>query len=122
MEELFARDFRSLSLYKLAQLLPDVGKIIGKLFFGIASVLAFVNMHVLPWVTKKQLPELPGQWLVKRLHPIIEQRQQTPNPRVDVLQLMLQVMTNEPVNVSCMYPFEIVKKAFSNSLEKLKIY
>lgn len=57
-------------------------------------------MRILPWVTKKQLPELPGQWLVKRLNPVIEQRQQTPNPRTDVLQLMLQVMTNEPVNVS----------------------
>ena len=90
---MFAINFRAHSLFKLAQLVPDLGKIIGKFFFSIGSMQAFINMRLLPWVTKKQLPELPGMWLHKRLNPIIEQRQQMSNPRVDVLQLMLQVMS-----------------------------
>ena len=44
-----------------------------------------------------QLNELQGVWLFNRLDPIIEQRQKTPTSRVDVLQLMMQVMTDEKV-------------------------
>ena len=114
---MFAINFRAHSLFKLAQLVPDLGKIIGKFFFSIGSMQAFINMRLLPWVTKKQLPELPGMWLHKRLNPIIEQRQQMSNPRVDVLQLMLQVMSDRPIIVSDTSPTEIVNKTFSISLE-----
>ena len=61
-------------------------------------VQSFVNLYVLPRITSKRLPERPGFWLVNRLDPIIEQRQKTPTSRVDVLQLMLQVMTDEKIN------------------------
>ena len=47
-----------------------------------------------------QLNEMPVMWLQHRLHTIVEQRQQTPTSRVDLLQLMLQVTTNEPIIVS----------------------
>ena len=97
---MFAGNFKEHPLYKLAQVVPDTGKLIGMLFYGISTAQAFINMHILPWVSKKQLPELPIMWLIKRLDPIIEQRQQTPTSRVDVLQLMLQVMTDKPIDVS----------------------
>lgn len=42
---------------------------------------------------------MPAMWLLKRLDPIIEQRQQTPTSRIDVLQLMMQVMTDKKINV-----------------------
>jgi hypothetical protein len=57
-------------------------------------------MHILSLISEKQLHEQPGMWLLKRLHPIVEQRQKNPTSRVDVLQLMLQVMTEDPINVS----------------------
>ena len=100
MEEVFAQDLRSNMFFKLALLVPDLGKVIGKLFFGISWVQAFINEHILPWVTKKQLPEIPLMWLHNRLGSIIEQRERMPDVRVDVLQLMLQAKSNEPINVS----------------------
>jgi hypothetical protein len=103
VEELFARSIRSNSFFKFAQLAPEIANIIGKIFFGINTARAFINIHLLPLISKKQLRELPGMWLFNRLHPIIEQRQQTPTSRVDVLQLMLQVMTEEAINVSKIY-------------------
>ena len=67
---------------------------------GINSVRVFLNEHILPLISTKQLPELPSMWLLSRLHLILEQRQKTPTSRVDVLQLMLQVMTDKLINVS----------------------
>jgi len=103
VEEVFVRNFRTSSFFKLAQLVPEIAKIIGRIFFGINTARTFINMHLLPLISAKQLPELPGAWLLNRLHPIIEQRQKTPTSRVDVLQLMLQVMTEEAINVSTNY-------------------
>lgn len=100
LEEVFARDFRSNVFFKLALLVPELGKVIGKLFFAVSWVQALINKHILAWVTKKQLPEMPLMWLHNRLGSILEQREGMPDVRVDVLQLMLQVMSNEPINVS----------------------
>jgi hypothetical protein len=95
VEEIFARSIRSNIFFKFAQLAPEIGNIIGKIFFGINAARAFINIHLLPLISNKQVHEMPGAWLFNRLHPIVEQRQQTPTSRVDVLQLMLQVMTEE---------------------------
>ena len=103
VEELFVRSIRTNGFFKLAQLVPEIAKIIGRIFFGINTARAFINMHFLPLISKKQLHEQPSTWLLNRLHPIIEQRQKTPTSRVDVLQLMLQVMTEEPMKVSKIY-------------------
>jgi hypothetical protein len=82
---------------------PELADIISKIYFVINTVRAFINIRVLPLISKKQLHELPGMWLMNRLHPIVDQRQQTPTSRVDVLQLMMQVMTDEKVNVNRIY-------------------
>ena len=100
VEAIFVRNFRLSSVFKLAQLVPEAAKIIGQTFSAISKGRALINMHVLPLISKRQLDELLGAWLFNRLHPIIEQRQQTSTSRVDVLQLMLQVMTEETINVS----------------------
>jgi hypothetical protein len=99
VEEVFAQDFRSNSLFKLALLVPDLGRIIGKLYFGVSGVQTFINKRILPWVTKKQLPEIPLMWLHNRFDSVLEQRERTPDVRADLLQLMLQAMSNEPINV-----------------------
>ncbi len=103
LEEFFALNFRADIFFRFAQLVPEIGSIIGKIVFGISTAGAFINMHFLPLISKRQLYEEPDIWLLKRLHPIIEQRQQTSTSRVDVLQLMLQVMTEEAINVSNIY-------------------
>lgn len=91
-----------------------MARLIVEIFFGINKAQAFANTHILPLVTDKRLYELPNMWLLNRVHPIIEQRQKTPTSRVDVLQLMLEVMTDEPIRVhsemhSCRpsYPFAL---------------
>jgi hypothetical protein len=48
----------------------------------------------------QQLNEDPLTWLLNRLHTIVEQRQQNPTSRVDLLQLMLQVTTKETIDVN----------------------
>ncbi|CAF1062977.1 unnamed protein product [Adineta steineri] len=98
VEEIFVRSIRSNSFFRLSQLLPELAYIIGKVFFGINMIRAFINIHILSLISKKELPELPSIWLFNRLHPIIEQRQKTPTSRVDVLQLMMQVMTDEKIH------------------------
>lgn len=85
--------------FKLAQLIPDIGFLIGKIFLAIGRLTALINTRILPLISNKRLPERAAAWLFTRLYPIIEQRQQTPTSRVDVLQLMLQVMTDKEVYV-----------------------
>jgi hypothetical protein len=100
VEEFFALSANMSIVFKLAQLMPERANVIGKIFFGINAMRAFINTHILPLISNKRLSEIPAIWIRNRLHPIIEQRQQTPTSRVDVLQLMLQVMTEEPIKVS----------------------
>ncbi|CAF4147070.1 unnamed protein product, partial [Adineta steineri] len=98
VQEIFSRNFRSMIFFKLGQLTPGIGNIIGKFFFGMNTTRAFINIHILSLLSTKQLHELPSAWLANRLYPIVEQRQQMPTSRVDLLQLMLQVVTEEKIN------------------------
>jgi len=99
VEELFDGRMKSTLIYKLLQLLPQIRYMFVKIFDVINNIQAFINIHLLGSVSKKRLHEQPALWLHKRLHPILEQRQQTPTSRVDLLQLMLQVITDEQINV-----------------------
>ena len=94
------QNFRLTPFVKLFELVPEITPIIAKMFSTVIAVQSFINIQVLPLITKKQLPESPFVWFLNRLHPILEQRQKTPTSRVDVLQLMLQVMTDENIHVS----------------------
>jgi hypothetical protein len=100
VEELFASGIKSSLFFKLLQLVPQTRNILGKIFGGINTIRTFINIRVLPLASKTQLHERPDVWLHSRLPPIIDQRQQTPTSRVDLLQLMLQVITDEPIDVS----------------------
>ena len=97
VEQIFARSVRTNIVFKISQIAPLVAEIASRIFFMINKFRAFLNMYILPLISKMQLNELPGVWLFNRLDPIIEQRQKTPTSRVDVLQLMMQVMTDEKV-------------------------
>ena len=99
VEELASLDFRSNPFVKFFQLVPEITPILAKMFESVNALLSFINIQVLPLITEKRLHELPFTWLLNRLHPILEQRQKTPTSRVDVLQLMLQVMTEENIKV-----------------------
>lgn len=100
MEEIFTRGLNKDIFSKLAQLFPEVAKLIIRAAFLNNSIRAFMNAHLLPLVSTKQLSEMPNMWLLNRVHSIIEQRQQTPTSRVDLLQLMLPLMTDESIKVS----------------------
>jgi len=100
VEELFASGIKSSLFFKLLQVVPQMRNILGKFFGGISTIQTFINIRLLPLVSKRQLHERPDVWLHSRLPPIIDQRQQTPTSRVDLLQLMLQVITDEQIDVS----------------------
>jgi len=81
--------------------MPELTNVIVKIFFAIQNVRTFINTYILPWISnKKRLSEQPVTWLTSRLETVLDQRQQMSTSRVDVLQLMLQVMTEEKINVS----------------------
>lgn len=103
VEEIFTSGI-SLNIFsKVTQVVPEITNIIVKIVASINKARALINMHLLPLISNKQLHEMPIIWLLNRLHPIIEQRQQKPTSRVDLLQLMLQVMTDEAIDVSAVY-------------------
>ena len=103
VEELANLSFRSNPFIQFCQLVPEITPLIGKMFESVNAVQSFINIQVLPLITEKRLRELPFTWLLNRLHPILEQRQKTPTSRVDALQLMLQVMTDEKLQVRNKY-------------------
>lgn len=103
VEDLFVHDMESDRSFRFAQLVPATASIVSKFIFGDIIARVLINLYILPLISNKQLDEPPLIWLFKRINPIIEQRQQTPTSRVDLLQLMLQVMTEEAINVSKIY-------------------
>ena len=88
-------------LLKSAQVVPEIGVILAQLFSISNKTLTFINTRLLPLMSSTmQLNEMPIMWLLNRLHTIVEQREKNSIPRVDLLQSMLQVATNEPIDVS----------------------
>ncbi|CAF3375164.1 unnamed protein product [Rotaria socialis] len=98
VEELFAHNINSRWVFRLGEFTPRVANILNKVVFGANIARVLINKYLIPLISIKQLYEPPNIWLFSRLHPIIEQRQQTPTSRIDLLQLMLQVMTDEKIN------------------------
>ncbi|CAF0763222.1 unnamed protein product [Adineta steineri] len=89
------------SIFKMAQLVPQFRNILGRLYLAHNSARKYINTTVLPLISStKQLDESAYAWLLNRLHIIVEQRQETPISRKDLLQLMLDVMVKEPIEDS----------------------
>ncbi|CAF4038013.1 unnamed protein product, partial [Adineta steineri] len=85
------------SIFKMTQLVPEIRDILGRLYIVHNTARKYINTRVLPLISStKQLDESAFAWLLNRLHTIVEQRQETPISRKDLLQLMLQAMTKEP--------------------------
>jgi hypothetical protein len=88
-------------LLRLVTLIPEIGTVIFRIFSINNKARTFINTRLLPLISStKQLDESPFMWLSNRLHTIVEQRQQTPDSRADLLQLMLRVATKEKIDVS----------------------
>ncbi|CAF1107006.1 unnamed protein product [Adineta steineri] len=88
-------------IFKLGQLVPESRDILGRLYLAHNSARKYINTRVLPLISStKQLDESAYAWLLNRLHIIVEQRQETPISRKDLLQLMLDVMVKEPIEDS----------------------
>lgn len=92
--------------------MPELTNVIVKIFFSIQHMLTFINTYILPFVSKKRLNEQPITWLTNRLDTVLEQRKQMPTSRVDVLQLMMQAMTEEKIDVSTILIFENILFVF----------
>lgn len=83
-------------LFRSAQVLPEMNKVLSRLFSMNNTARMLINTRVLPFISSTlQVNELPFTWLRKRLHTIVEHRQNTSSSRSDLLKLMLQVMTSE---------------------------
>ena len=102
MQELFSETpYNKIFLAKCIQVVPQLSIILPQMFSIYSAVQMFINTRVLPLISSTfRLKEMAQMWLVNRLHTIVEHRQKTPIPRVDLLQLMLQVATEETIIVS----------------------
>lgn len=81
--------------------MPETSVILRPFFIVMNSAFTFINTRILPLISSTaQLKELPVIWLLNRVHTIVEERQKNPISRVDLLQLMLQAITTEPIDVS----------------------
>lgn len=102
VKELFEKNvFEKGFLIKAAQVVPEIGIVLASVFSAINNTIAFINTRFLPLISKTmQLNEMPIMWLLNRLHTLVEQRQQTPISRIDLLQLMLEVTTNDTLKAS----------------------
>ena len=92
-------------VFKSAQVIPQIGDILARLFTVDNNVRMFLNTRILPMISSTmQLKETAVTWLLNRLDTIVKQRQQSPISRIDLLQLMLQVTTNQTIDVSNIIP------------------
>lgn len=83
-------------LFRSAQVLPEMNKVLSRLFSFNNTTRMLINTRLLPFISSTlQVNELSFTWLRNRLHTIVEHRQKTPTSRIDLLKLMLQVMTQE---------------------------
>jgi hypothetical protein len=114
VEELFDESDTETNFFiRFYQVVPEIGVILTRLFSVTNNARTFINTRLLPLISSTiQLNESPVMWLLNRLHTIVEQRQKTPISRADLLQLMLQVTTNEAIHVSKI--FRIQKVPFLN--------
>ncbi|CAF1165236.1 unnamed protein product [Adineta steineri] len=99
LEELFGSNtVLKSSIFRMTLLIPAIRNILSRLYLIHNTARKYINTRVLPLISStKQLDESAFMWLLNRLHTIVEQRQETPISRKDLLQLMLQVMTKEPI-------------------------
>ncbi len=102
MEELFENSLLDKNfLFRSAQLIPEIGNILARLFSIDSNVRTIFNTRILTLISSTiQLKETPFTWLLSRLDIIVKQRQETPISRVDLLQHMLQVTTKDIIDVS----------------------
>ena len=102
IQEMFAETpYNKIFVAKCVQVVPQLSIILPQMFSIYSAVQTFINTRLLPLISSTfQLHEMSQMWLTNRLHAIVEHRQKTPIPRVDLLQLMLKVATKETIIVS----------------------
>ena len=110
-------------LLKAAQVVPEIGSVLGVLFVLTNNTLTYINTRLLPLISSTmQLNEMPIMWIRNRVHTIVEQRRQRPIPRVDLLQLMLQVTTNETIDVSKLFKMQKTSKKLRYTRVRRALY
>jgi hypothetical protein len=105
MQEMFAAPpYNKIFATKCIQIFPQLNVILPQMFSIYTAAQMFINTRLLPLISSTfQLHEMAQMWLINRLHTIVEHRQKTRIPRVDLLQQMLQAANKETIIVSTMF-------------------
>jgi hypothetical protein len=99
--EVFETDFEELPLFRLTDLMPFLARPVHDIFFSMGDIGQFLTKWIPP--LSCYIKELPALWLINRVQDVINLRTKSPpnlRKRVDLLQLMMDVSTNEKVIVS----------------------
>ena len=97
---LFQSNSAQAGLLKLSELIPAFANVLRMCFLAQVSVSEILT-KVIPSL-KKYIPEMPAYWLMNRVQDVVDLRTKSSSDlikRVDLLQLMIDASTNEPVQV-----------------------
>jgi hypothetical protein len=99
--EFFETDFDQLLIFQLSNLMPFLARPLHDILFGLTDLRAIL-VKLIPSLSN-YIKELPSLWLINRVQDVINLRTKSPSnlrKRVDLLQLMIDVSTNDKVTVS----------------------
>mgnify|MGYP002378798975 CR=1 FL=1 len=94
---LFSRDPEQMFIIRLSHLMPFLDPLIIQLFNITLKTVNFLSTK-LPFLLKTT-QESPHFWIFKQLEDIVKEKLRTSDKRVDLLQLMLDALTEEIINV-----------------------
>lgn len=94
---LFARDFEKMPIVRLSNLMPILNPLLIKMFDNFITLINFLRVSFPSLLGHLQDP--PHLWILKQIENVIKHRLTSGNRRIDLLQLMLDVSTQEAVKV-----------------------
>lgn len=97
---IFARDFEKMPIVRLSNLLPILDPLLVKILDSFITLINFLRVSFPSLMGHLEDP--PQLWIFKQIENVIQHRLASENRRIDLLQLMLDVSTQEDVKVSCL--------------------
>ena len=94
----FARDFEKILIVRLSNLMPILDPLLVKMMDSFVILINFLRVSFPSLLGHLEDP--PQLWIFKQIENVIQHRLASENKRIDLLQLMLDVSTQEKIKVS----------------------
>ena len=94
---IFARDFEKMPIVRLSNLMPILNPLLIKMLDNFITLIHFLRVSFPSLMGHLQDP--PQLWIFKQIENVIKHRLASGDRRIDLLQLMLDVSTQEQIKV-----------------------